>query len=231
LLDLRVELPADTPLDALAALQEGEEHRYPALNSRMQMHGRFTVGAQVAAEALSTPVGYTFTSEDERQIFQARLDGFTFHRLAPYSQWPDFRQEAHRLWTVYRERLHPITVTRIALRYVNRLDLPETIRDLKEYLRTVPEVSPDLPHGLTGYLMQLQMPQDNAGTMLILNEAIVSPPRPNVTSVLLDLELMRPLQSTPDEAQLWQMIEELHDLMYVGFEASITDRTRNEVMT
>src|SRR5579883_3244478 len=48
LLDLRVELPADISLEALADLQAGEERRYPVRNPRLQMHGRFTVGPQVA---------------------------------------------------------------------------------------------------------------------------------------------------------------------------------------
>ena len=41
--------------------------------------------------------GYIFASSDERQIFQARLDGFSFSRLAPYDRWETFRDEARRL--------------------------------------------------------------------------------------------------------------------------------------
>src|SRR5207253_4384748 len=108
------------------------------------------------AIGVRTHIGYTFTSSDGLQAFQSRLDGFTFSRLAPYNGWESFCSEARRLWNIYREVTQPQAVTRAAVRYINRLDLPLPIRDLKDYLRTVPEVSPDLPQGLSGYFMQLQ---------------------------------------------------------------------------
>jgi uncharacterized protein (TIGR04255 family) len=66
----------------------------------------------------------------------------------------------------------PKLINRLALRYVNRLDLPLPVGDLKYYLRTVPEVSPDLPQGLSGYFMQLQIPQEDISAILILNQAL-----------------------------------------------------------
>jgi hypothetical protein len=37
--------------------------------------------------------------------------------------------------------------------------------------------------------MQLQIPQDNLGAMLVINQAIVTPPTEEVVSILLDLDL------------------------------------------
>jgi hypothetical protein len=75
-------------------------------------------------EAVDTPIGWRFVSPDKLHVFQARLNGFTFSRLPPYVDWESFRTEARRLWDLYRAVANPIAPTRIAVRYINRLDLP-----------------------------------------------------------------------------------------------------------
>ena len=97
--------------------------------------------------------------------------------------------------------------------------------DFKDYLRTVPEVSPDLPQGLSGYFMQLQIPQEDLRAMLILNQAIIPPPTPKVVSVLLDIDLGREIE-LPDTEAAWDVLEQLHTRTDQVFEACITDRTR-----
>ena len=52
----------------------------------------------------------------EKQLVQARANGFTAHRLAPYEGWETFRHEARRLWDVYRQTVRP-KVARVAVRY------------------------------------------------------------------------------------------------------------------
>jgi uncharacterized protein (TIGR04255 family) len=52
-------------------------------------------------------------------------------------------------------------ITRLVVRYINKIDIPLPVGDLKEYLRTFPEVSSDLPQGLSGYFLQLQIPQED----------------------------------------------------------------------
>ena len=51
-------------------------------------------------------------------------------------------------------------VVRMAVRYINRLDLPGPGVDLKEYLKTWPEASADLAQPLASFLMQLDDPAE-----------------------------------------------------------------------
>jgi uncharacterized protein (TIGR04255 family) len=76
------------------------------------------------------------------------LDGFAMSRLAPYENWNAVRDEARRLWDIYRSIAKPSKLIRLAVRYINRIDMPLPLGDFKDYLRTVPDVSPDLPQGL-----------------------------------------------------------------------------------
>jgi uncharacterized protein (TIGR04255 family) len=225
-IDLRVEPPPGLTLASLAEVQSGERETYPTRRDMFRAQADLSIGAQVGAAVAQVQNGYAFESADGRQIFQARLDGFLFSRLAPYDRWETFRNEARRLWQIYQAITRPQGVSRAAVRYINRLDLPLPLTDFRDYLRTVPEIAAELPQGLTGYFMQLQIPQEDLGSMLLLNEAMMPPSGEDLVSVLLDIDLSRPNGLPSAEEDLWKFIEELHVRKNEIFEACITDRTR-----
>ncbi|MBD1923548.1 TIGR04255 family protein [Microcoleus sp. FACHB-831] len=225
-ISLRLELPDDVTLATLTDVHLAIKAAYPMSQDILAFQGQMLAGASVGATASQTQIGYNFLSSDQKHSFQARLDGFTFSRLAPYERWETFRDEAQRLWNIYRSVANPKSISRLALRYINRLDFPLPLDDLKDYLRTVPEVSADLPQGLSGYFMQLQIPQVDLTAMLLLNQAIIPPQNPNVVSVLLDIDLFRDSDFPSEEKALWEILEQLHIRTDQVFEACITDRTR-----
>lgn len=226
LVDIRVTLPGEITVADLARVDIGEEIGYSQRRNRFAIEGQIAIGEQVGTATRQTHVGYDFLSGDERQIVQVRLDGFTFSRLAPYDRWETFRKEAHRLWKLYQAVAEPVSVTRVAVRYINRLDLPLPLEDFKDYLRTVPEVSPDLPQGLSGLLMQLAIPQEDIGALLLLNEALLPSPDPDTVSILLDIDLFRELETSIDEEELWRTLDQFRVRKNDVFEACITEQTR-----
>jgi uncharacterized protein (TIGR04255 family) len=226
LIDIQVKLPPEVKLDNLAQVYSSIQAEYPQREEVLLFQGQMMAGASVGATASQSPIGYIASRGDQKQILQLRLNAFAFSRLAPYDCWENFRDEAKRLWNIYQSVTHPEAIVRLALRYINRLDIPLPIGDLKEYLRTFPEVSPDLPQGLSGYFMQLQIPQENLGTMLVINQAIVPPPTPDFVSIILDLDLFMEGDIPSNEIELWHILEQMHEQKNLAFEACITERTR-----
>ncbi len=225
-IDIQAQLPQEVKLDALAQVYSGLQAQYPKSEEMLIIQGQMIAGASVGATASQSQIGYRFFSKDQKQILQVRLDGFTFSRLAPYDCWETFRDEAKRLWSIYESLTYPEAIARLGIRYINRLDIPLPVGDLKDYLRTFPEVSPDLPQGLNGYFMQLQIPQENLAAMLVLYQAIVPPPTPDFVSILLDLDLFLERDIPSDEIGLWNILEQMHEQKNKAFEACITEGTR-----
>ena len=120
----------------------------------------------------------------------------------------------------------PQRIVRVAVRYVNRIDIPLPLGDFNEYLRTVPEVSPDLPQGLAGYFMRLEIPMDDIKSRCLVNEAIIEPSVPNVVSVVLDIDVFRTEDLPTEEDEIWSFIEDLRARKNSVFEACITDKAR-----
>jgi len=226
IIDIRVRLPESMRPDDLDELHALVRDQYPGKENRALAQGRCEVGAHVSASASQQPIGFLFKTSDEKQVFQARTDGFTFSRLAPYESWKPFRDEARRLWELYRQVGKPEEVLRLAVRYINRIDIPLPFDDLNQYLRTFPEVSPDLPQALSGLFMQLTIPQPDIDCVTLLNEALIEPAHPDIASIILDIDLFRQNSVPQDDAELWKFFEILHARKNAVFEACVTDKAR-----
>jgi uncharacterized protein (TIGR04255 family) len=226
IIDLRVTLPEGFSVDNLVSIHAHISDRFPTKEPIHTSSLLFQAGPSIKIDASKEHNGFLFRSEDGLRIFQATLSGFTFNRLAPYNTWEEFSSDAKYLWEIYKEICKPSSVMRAAVRFINRLDLPGPVLDFKDYLRTVPEVAPDLPQGLSAYFMQLQIPQEDLNCMLIINEAFTPPTSPELVSVILDFDLFREQIWQSDDEDLWRFLEELRHRKNQAFEASITDKTR-----
>jgi uncharacterized protein (TIGR04255 family) len=225
IIDFKVVLSSDTALQDLRRLFPEIAADYPHQEDFLLLKSQVTAGVSVGASANQTLVGYVYSSDDRKQILNTGLSRFTFSRLAPYDRWETFRDEAKRLWGIYCQMVRVESVNRVAVRYVNRIDIPLPLNDFKDFLRTVPEVSPDLPQGLSGYFMQLQIPQPDIEAMAVINQAIMPPQVPDCVSVIIDIDIFQEHVMFSDDT-FWESLELLHTKLDVVFEACITDKTR-----
>jgi uncharacterized protein (TIGR04255 family) len=223
-----IQVATSVSIEALEQTHAGEEASYPVTEKLNAHTGAVTFGPEMhaAATASSQPLGYLYRSVDGIQIAQARANGYTFSRLAPYPHWRLFSGEARRLWDKYRAATDPSHITRVAVRYVNRIDIPLPLKSFGDYFRTVPQLSPDLPEGLSGYFMQLVIPLTDIQCNGIINQTIIDPAKPEVVSVVLDIDIFKTADLPDDEDQLWALLEELRHAKNRVFEACITDAAR-----
>jgi uncharacterized protein (TIGR04255 family) len=226
IIDLRVKPREGLTMQIVESVRDGEEAAYPEVRKLNIARGELEIGERVAASAVQQQVGISNISPDKKQVFQSRTDGFTFSRLAPYETWDPFRNEARRLWTLYRERVRPTEVCRLAVRYVNRFDLPGTRVELKDYFRTTPEISSDLPQVMNGFFFRVVLPQEDLNGQVLINETIIPPAKPDVLSVVLDIDLFRDIEVPNDEESIWGFFEKLRARKDEILEACITDRAK-----
>ncbi len=198
--------------------------RQPLYRSDVSIQGE-AAGPNVSAA--HTQIGFRYVDLVRQQIVQARTDGFSLSKLAPYDHWEPFRNEARKLWRVYCAAVTPDLTSRISVRYINRLELPLPIDDLKDYLRTAPEISPDLPQGLRSFVVQLQIPRQDVPGLIIINEGLLPPTVPETAAMLLDIDVLRPIVTSANNDALWDMFEDLRVCKNAVFEACITDKTRS----
>lgn len=232
--------PTDLSTEDLIEVWELVRAEYPQMGEEYLYTGEVNVkepGGTPEHDDTHEHIGYAFRTEDGQRIFSARLDGFDFSIGPPYGRWEEFRDEARRLWTLFKNVSELTEVARVALRYINRIDIPTDVPTedsvkLDNYLKIYPEVPDDWPTGLLlqNFFMQVQAWQEDLNCNLIVNQAPGRPPGPGIVSIRLDFDLFKERYEEPwlidNEEEIWRFLEKLHERKNELFETSIKDATR-----
>lgn len=229
IIDIGIKSSDILTLDMLNKMSENFKEDYPQQHEQRQIIVEDQSALSDVTELdTQTVIGYEYLSKDGKQILRIRADGFSFSRLLPYDTWETFSYEAIKLWKFYRSIVQPKVITRAAVRYISEFALPITLDDLREYLRTVPEVSPDIPQpGLSSYFLQLQIPQEDLEASLVINQTMLPINIDSqIVSVVLDIDIFRQGNLPFDDEGLWNFFEELRNRKNQVFEACITDKLR-----
>lgn len=227
IIDIRVPQHSDSEIDRLYQLCNELQDKFPTKRELTVFQSVFNMEGGTSTAATSEQrTGFLLTSADTNSLLQLRLDGFSYTILPPYSDWQTFQENARTLWTLYRALLSPSSLARIGLRYLNRIDIPLPVRDVRDFFRTYPEISSDMDQGLNGYFMQLQCPQTQINALAVITQAMVAPPHPGVVSIILDIDVAKSVSLPSEEPQIWELLEQLRQHKNNIFEASITNRAR-----
>lgn len=216
-------------LEDLLKVHEQLKSDYPKRVEQFTV--QFSVEVAKSEGKVSQPkvIGYQLASEDGKRIVRLTRSEFGFSQLAPYDRWGTFRADAKRAWDLYESVLCPRRITRVSVRYINRVDIPAPSGsgvDLDVYFRTAPKIAPELPQTMNTYFVRVELPIRGSNGILIITETAVPPVSPNVISALLDLDAI--VQNADlDVAGAWRTIDELRDEKNFAFEACITDATRD----
>jgi len=232
LIDLRVRYSDSISLERLKEFGAGIRDLYPHSGTRDVVEAEFQAEAGARSTRASSSrktVGYIFHTADKRQAVQARLDGFTFSRFMPYENWANLRSEAYRLWNVFVDVTKPIEVQRVAVRYINQLNLPLPPGGLQfeDYLRTHPVIGPEAGQELEQFFVRLMLPQRDLMAHLVLTEALLPPQNPETVGLILDIDLFRDaIAFDVRSKEIWDILDMFRTRKNLYFEASITDAAR-----
>ncbi|MBZ8181379.1 TIGR04255 family protein [Oscillatoria salina] len=174
--------------------------------------------------------GFLFISNDKKRFLEVGLNGFTFSRIAPYTNWSDFYSEAFELWNQYIHITKSGEITRLGLRYINRIKIPfEPPVNLGDYLRIIPEIPNDVSVVLSEYFMKLVLFDTNyPKSQAILTQAVEEGNEKDIIPLILDIDVFQKkktnLVDTSKIKKIFQ--EELREFRNKVFFGSITERTK-----
>lgn len=224
IIDFQFSLPEETPTTKLESIYKDLQERYPTKEKLNYSRGHFEINTDGGTSSIqSEHIGYKFTSKDRMFIFQCRRDGFTLSRLAPYKDWDNLEMEAKDLWQRFLLIVKPI-VTRIAVRYINRIDIPSLQDNFEDYFRTLPKLSGELPQQLSKFFMQLEIPQKEIAGRALITQTSLPQSNEDTISVILDIDIFQEDNITAD-INIWKACSEMRKLKNTIFRACITSKT------
>lgn len=182
-------------------------------------------GQRPETTAEATQIGLRLHSIDDKYVAQCRLTGFTLSRLLPYEAWPALVQETKRVWSIYRERLAPVRVTRVATRFINNLRLPlEHGESFQTYLQKFADVPDEAPQMLTSFFQRFQLVDIPSSASVNLTLALESAPPGGPAPMILDVDAFAFKELDPKDEELWNILEHLRKLKNQCFFGSLTER-------
>jgi len=230
LLDIKVNLAKEVNLETLASFQDKIKSEFPTRKEKFSWHFDFKINPHNLPESQQPKggtIGYLFNSPDGKKIVQARLDGFTFNKLKPYTNWESFRNEAKSLWQHYNEIAKPINISRIALRYINRIEIPLPFKDFKEYILTIPEIGPGIPNTLSEFLMRLVIPNTKIEANAIITETIEKvADTSRFLPFILDIDVYKAKLFESSSNSIWIEMEDLRIFKNDIFFRSLTEKAQ-----
>jgi uncharacterized protein (TIGR04255 family) len=182
----------------------------------------FDKGELLPPAASQMDIGWRYQAETE--VAQFRLDGFTFSKIEHYTTWEQVFGEAFRLWQVYVERANPRQVSRIAVRYINRMRLTGAA-EIGRYLEAPPLLPSPIPQAVREFLTRVRVDDEKRNISAAIVQALEPRVDPNAISLLLDIDAFCEVNALPRDTTLPSKFEELREMKNEIFYASITEAT------
>ena len=159
-----------------------------------------------------------------RQLFQ---DHLTINELAPYPGWSAFLRDMSEAWSDLAEVVGPANVTRIGLRYINRIERASTTEALGDWLAESDYYPRLLRKASAGFMSRFEH-RPAPGVRLVVTvaeEKVESGPAP----IILDLDAILEATLPSDIGALQPDLESLHGTVWAAFESSLTERLRGRL--
>ena len=169
--------------------------------------------------------GYRFRSKDGLEVATFKVDGFSFSRLKPYTRWQEVFSEAERLWKIYVAAAGVEEVSRIALRYINRISLPLPITDFAIYLTAPPAIPPRAPQDVTSFLFRSVLLEPQSGITTNFTQVVEGSPEGTSLPFILDIDTYVMKNMNPDSPEVSSTFNALREMKNRIFFSSLTNKT------
>ena len=209
LIDFRTQISA--PQEAFEAFAKELEPEFPTRQVRHGMraelridHGRLI---PPKAEKLGFQ-GVMVTSADETLKVQFGPEGFTLNNLGAYQGGERLVTLALALWSRFASRMSASVVTRVAFRYINRLDLPLRHGDpINRYLVSPPELPEGAPQNVSDFLSRIVAREPTSGAIAIVTQRMNL--QQSAPVVLIDVDVFKQGEFSPNQADLRLILDSL----------------------
>jgi uncharacterized protein (TIGR04255 family) len=224
IIDLRVELPEGSSFKKLSELVRVESDRYPISDPVLTTETQITTRPDGTHQTMtdSQIIGYQLRDGKERYGAECTIQGLSVSCRHPYPGWEEFAGEARRLWNTFRTLWRTYRVSRIAVRYINRLDvLPGS--GFKDSVKVMPLLPKEFRAPVANYLLRIEFAESVPSRRLIFTQALAPSPVPGRAGLILDFDIFQEDGVPTEENSLWSMFEDLRQRKNEVFEASLTE--------
>ena len=172
-------------------------------------------------------IGHRLSTADMTQILLLWPSSITISQLSPYQGWDDLFKRFVRDWSVLKRIIGFQTISRVGVRYINRVDIPvtESILEYEKYLNIYPKM-PELLNHLEAYAMQSAAHLKDIDCQLKLNTASVPSPLLDHGSFVIDQDISKAINPPQSDKDIYDLLNKIRVQKNLIFEACINVHAR-----
>lgn len=155
-------------------------------------------------------------------------DQLSVHMLRPYTMWEDFRPRIMQALGAYREIATPEGMTRLGLRYINRIAINQSEPNLEDYFQIPPKFPKvDPPTRILAFFNRKETEFLDKPIRIIVTFADVEPRQSESSSYLLDIDIIWIRTDDPIPLdEIPEVMEDMKNRHRDVFESLVTDTSR-----
>lgn len=161
-----------------------------------------------------------FTHREKKRVLQLAESVFTINLLAPYPGWDAMLPTVLDAWKQVQGVLHAVDVTRVGLRYINRVPFRATGERLGDYLVASDYLPATLLRSARGFLLRLESHLDHENRVIVT----VGDQRPDNEraggAALFDIDRITEQPVPAAGSALRPVLNRLHEEVWEIFSAS-----------
>ena len=227
LVDLRATIPGDPAV--FSGLADALKDEFPTKEERRDFKAKIEVrdGRLVSPRFDASAFGGVRVATADRKVSaQFRPDGFTLNNMTEYMGGDQLIDKALTLWGTLVARTAPQVVSRVALRYINRLELPLKTGDtFTRYLTSPPSLPEGAPSQVSQFLSRIVGHDDKRQATAVVVQQLKLPEPEKPVAITVDVDVSRDGKFPVDTSSLREILDSLRMLKNETFFSLLTDET------
>lgn len=149
--------------------------------------------------------------------------------LAPYPGWEHFRERILSTWQIFRKKSEPSEITRIGLRYINRIPRETSQQPPRDWLQPSDFLAPATLKYSSGFSVRSQVLTDpNRRTIVSLQDLQTEEAGP-CGSIVFDIDRITESPLPPEADRLSETLDDLHEDVWNVFQGAKTVRLEEKL--
>ncbi len=226
LINIQTKPRAGFSVDDLNAFGACIKDSYPTVRKLTEIAGEIRLREEGATQAIATSVvGFRYEREAPRFVIHAHPGELLVSRLRPYDEWTNLYAETRSMWTKYIGVAKPETITRLATRFINRIELPGKDLDFEQYLTAPAPVPKQLGEHLEHFLTRVVIQDAKSGASIAISQALETfNPQTETVSILLDIDVYKLVSLPVEGEEAWELLNAMRELKNRAFFGSVTPK-------
>lgn len=169
---------------------------------------------------------FRFATADGKRFVQVSPVNFVYQSNEDYPGWATFRQKLIELWGTYASHSKPTSITKIGLRYINRIRHTEELNRPRDWLQTNDDLPKSLLFSEGHFLGRLETsPTPSDLRVVTVTGEQAGPDWPHGTTVM-DIDRITTDLVEPTTTNVAEALDILHEDVWNVFDSASTSNLK-----